>query len=412
MKRVPFAAVRCLIALLPALAAGPSAACAATLAPGEVFGSILVEPVAPTRPVLGADGRVHLAYELIVVNPGNYLVTLDRVDALGANDAVLASHAGEALAKLVRVNGVAQPTPDATIPPGGSAFAILEVALAKDAPLPREIRQRVSLTRRIPGKDGGAPQLAPANGPVPASSTFVGAPVAVEDVPAVVIAPPLRGGSWLVFNGCCDALTSHRGAILAINGAPWVSERYAIDFVQLDAQHRLFTGAVDQLGSYAYFGASIHSVADGTVVKVVDGLPEEVPGKVPADSKPQTAGGNFVIVDIGGGNFAFYAHLQPGSLRVKEGDRVQTGDVLALLGNSGNTTAPHLHFHVIDRPSPLAGNGLPYVFTAFTGEGVLDESRSEEIFGKSVPAVIERDRLAGPHAKQLPLDDMVVRFGE
>jgi len=388
------------------------AALAATLAPDEVFSSILVEPVAPTRPVLGADDRVHLAYELVVVNSGNYLVTLDRIEALGAGDAVLASHAGDALAKLVRVNGVASAATDATIPPGGSAFAVLEVALAKDAPLPEEIRQRVSFTRRVPGKDGGAPQLAPASGPVPASASFVGAAVAVEDVPAVVISPPLRGGGWLVFNGCCDALTSHRGAILAINGAPWVSERYAIDFVQLDAQDRLFTGAVDALGSYAYFGATIHSVADGTVVSVQDGLPEEVPGKVPASSKPETAGGNFVIVDIGGGNFAFYAHLQPGSVKVKVGDHVKTGDVLALLGNSGNTTAPHLHFHVMDRPAPLAGNGLPYVFTSFVGEGVLDESRSEEIFTTSVPAVIERDRLAGPHAKQLPLDDMVVRFPE
>lgn len=140
------------------------------------------------------------------------------------------------------------------------------------------------------------------------------------------------------------------------------------------------------------------------MVSVEDGLPEEVPGKVPADSSPKTAGGNFVIVDIGGGNFAFYAHMQPGSVRVKAGDTVATGDVLGLVGNTGNTTAPHLHFRVMDRPAALSANG--------TGEGVLDESRSEEIFVNRVSAVIERDRLAGPHANQLPLDDMVVRFSE
>ncbi len=386
---------------------------AATLADDEIFSSILVEAIAPTRPVLGADDRVHLAYELMIVNPGGYLVTLDRIEALGDDDAVLASRAGDALAKLVRVNGGAAPSGVGapTLPPGGSAFAVLEVVLAKEAALPRELRHRVSLTRRTPGKDGGAPQLVQ-GGPIPANDTFIGAPTKVEDVRAVVIAPPLRGGGWLVFNGCCDAMTSHRGAILAINGAPHVSERYAIDFVKLDADGRLFTGPVDQLGSYAYFGATIHSVADGTVVSVVDDLPEEVPGKVPADSSPKTAGGNFVIVDIGGGNFAFYAHMQPGSLRVQVGDRVKTGDVLGLLGNSGNTTAPHLHFHVIDRPAPLAGNGLPYVFTQFTGEGVLDEAKSEKMFTESVPAVLERERLAGPHRNQLPLDDMVVRFPE
>lgn len=406
------AVVVSLLALVPAPHA-TRVAHAATLADDEVFSSILVEAIAPTRPVLGADDRVHLAYELMIVNSGGYLVTLDRIEALGDADAVLASTAGDALAKLVRVNGGAAPPGVAspTLPPGGSAFAVLEVVLAKDAPLPRELRHRVSLTRRTPGKEGGAPQLLQ-GGPIPASDSFVGAPTKVEDVRAVAIAPPLRGAGWLVFNGCCDAMTSHRGAILAINGAPHVSERYAIDFVKLDADGRLFTGPVDQLGSYAYFGTTIHSVADGTVVSVVDDLPEEAPGKVPADSSPKTAGGNFAIVDIGGGNFAFYAHLQPGSLRVKVGDRVKTGDVLGLLGNSGNTTAPHLHFHVIDRPAPLAGNGLPYVFTQFTGEGVLDEQRSEKMFTESVPAVLERDRLAGPHRNQLPLDDMVVRFPE
>ena len=84
--------------------------------------------------------------------------------------------------------------------------------------------------------------------------------------------------------------------------------------------------------------------------------------------------GNYVVVDIGEGRFAFYAHMQPGSLRVKPGDKVTTGQVLGLLGNSGNTDAPHLHFHVMDGASPLLSDGLPYAFTSFTGEGrVTDE---------------------------------------
>jgi hypothetical protein len=228
----------------------------------------------------------------------------------------------------------------------------------------------------------------------------------------VVLSPPLRGKGWLVFNGCCDDMTSHRGAILAVNGALHVSERFAIDFVRLDDQGRLFDGPVDRLASYPYFGVPVHSVADGTVANLEDGLPEEVPGKVPASSSPKTAGGNFVVVDIGGGRFAFYAHLQPGSLRVKLGDRVKAGDVIGLLGNTGNTTAPHLHFHVMNGTAPLSSNGLPFVFTSFVGEGVLDESKSEQIFTESVPATIEREKLAGPHAQQLPLNDMVVGFAE
>jgi murein DD-endopeptidase MepM/ murein hydrolase activator NlpD len=74
---------------------------------------------------------------------------------------------------------------------------------------------------------------------------------------------------------------------------------------------------------------------------------------------------------MGKGRFAFYAHLQPGSIRVKVGDTVKTGQVLGLLGNSGNSDAPHLHFHIMDGPRPLSSNGLPYRFTRFTSAGTL-----------------------------------------
>ena len=405
LHRAAFAVCLNLAAALALAGAAP----AATLGDGEVFSSILVQPVATPSPVRGADGRVHLAYELMVVNPSRMLVTLDGVTALAPGGATLGSMAGDALAKMTTLNGGGKGT---TLPPGGSAWVLMDVSLAEGAPLPPELEHRIAIARATPGKDGGAPVPLPDGGPIPASASFVGGRTRVDPRPAVVLAPPLRGGGWLVFNGCCDAITSHRGAIIAINGAPHVSERFAIDFVQLDAQGRLMTGPADQLASYPFFGVPIHSVAAGTVVNLDDGLPEEIPGKAPANASPSTAGGNFVVIDIGDGRFAFYAHLQPGSLRVKLGDRVAAGDVIGLLGNSGNTTAPHLHFHVMDGREPLAANGLPYAFTSFTGEGVIDEEKSAELFTKSVPAVIDRTRLAGPHANELPLDDMIVRFAE
>src|SRR3954471_18618605 len=82
-----------------------------------------------------------------------------------------------------------------------------------------------------------------------------------------------------------------------------------------------------------------------------------------------TSAATYVVVDIGGGRFAFYAHLQPGSLKVHVGDRVRAGQVLGLVGNSGNTDFPHLHFHVMNGPSPLASDGLPFEFRSFTSPG-------------------------------------------
>jgi murein DD-endopeptidase MepM/ murein hydrolase activator NlpD len=79
----------------------------------------------------------------------------------------------------------------------------------------------------------------------------------------------------------------------------------------------------------------------------------------------ETVGGNHVVLDIGGGHYAFYAHLKPGSLKVKLGDKVKRGQVIGLVGNTGNSTEPHLHFHVADGISPLGSEGLPYRLESF-----------------------------------------------
>jgi murein DD-endopeptidase MepM/ murein hydrolase activator NlpD len=185
-------------------------------------------------------------------------------------------------------------------------------------------------------------------------------------------------------------------------------ERFAIDFVQLDAENRLFEGPNDDLASYAFFGAPIFSATDGKVVRVQDGLPEQVPGSLPPNATVQTAGGNYIVVRADRGHYAFYAHLQPGSRRVQRGDRVRAGEVLGLLGNSGNTDGPHLHFHIMDSPSPLQSNGLPFTFTRFTGAGVAADAN---VLFSGEPAQIE-PALLGPRRHRMPLDNQLVAFGD
>ncbi len=121
----------------------------------------------------------------------------------------------------------------------------------------------------------------------------------------------------------------------------------------------------------------------------------------------QTAGGNYVVVNIGHGRYTFYAHMQPGSLKVKVGDTVKTGQVLGLLGNTGNTDGAHLHFHIMDGPSPLLSNGLPFVFTKFTGEGVVTDGNALQKF-EVTP--VDTTALTGTHTKEMPINLQVVAF--
>ena len=192
----------------------------------------------------------------------------------------------------------------------------------------------------------------------------------VSTHPPAVISPPLRGPRWLDGNSCCD-MTAHRMAMNPLDGTLWAAERFAIDYVQLSSDGTVLSGERSRPQSYPYFGADVHAVADGPVVSVLDGLPEQIAGASPTGLPLDQYAGNHVVQDIGGGNYALYAHLQTGSVAVAPGDRLSSGQVLGRLGNSGNTDAPHLHFQVMSAPDPLRSNGLPFTFADFTLDGRL-----------------------------------------
>ena len=185
----------------------------------------------------------------------------------------------------------------------------------------------------------------------------------------------MRGADIIDLGGCCAS--AHTRALLAFPDGLFLAQRYAIDFVRVDVAAALAGGDPLANGdptlnqSYFTFGNEIIAVKGGRIAAICDGLVENVPGVLPPPDV-ETAAGNFVVEALDGGRFALYAHMQPGSLRVRPGDRVERGDVLRLVGNTGNSSMPHLHFHVMDRPSPLDANGLPYVFDRFDLEATVD----------------------------------------
>jgi Peptidase family M23 len=219
----------------------------------------------------------------------------------------------------------------------------------------------------------------------------------------LVLGPPLRGNNWLAANGPSNT-SGHRRAFIVAEGKVYFPERFAIDFVQLGADGKTYTGDPKNNASYHAYGADILAVADGVVVDVSGGIPDNVPGTSVEPLTLRTIGGNYVIEDIGNGAYAFYAHVKPDTMKVYVGARVKRGQVLASLGNSGNSSEPHLHFHVISQPFPLTGNGLPYAFDHFSiVPGHANESAKdiEFVFGAGKPV---------PVGNSLVLDNAVVNF--
>lgn len=321
----------------------------------DVLTPIIASVLAPPVPVRGTDGLVHLAYELLVTNMVGQPATFTSIRAV-AGDATLQALTGDEIGAWFRAT--TSPMGATVLAPGQQGIVWIDATVATEADVPATIEHVIEVT---------FPEVV---APFPSTTiTETIAPVAVLDEQPVRISAPLAGPRWVDGNGCC-VVGAHRGAVNPINGWLWVAERYAIDYVQINESGRLFDGDKTKLESYAYYGAEILAVADGPIVSMKTDLVEQVPGTAPTGLQVNEYGGNNVIQDIGNGHYAFYAHLQADNpLGLQVGQMLRRGETVGLLGNTGNSDAPHLHFHIMDAPNALVSNGLPFVIDSFELEG-------------------------------------------
>ena len=207
--------------------------------------------------------------------------------------------------------------------------------------------------------------------------------------------------------------THHRRGLAPINGQLSVPQRFAIDFFMLDSQMRAWAGDPSKVTSYFSSRQPNIAAAAGTVVDSQDGLPNSttLPHPPPPPPIGQTVG-NHVTVQIGRGLYVLYAHMDPHSVKVHIGDKVARGQLLGLIGTSGNSSTPHLHFQIMTTPEFFPTDSVPYVFDQFRLLGrvpdrIWDDNLGLQPTGKLpfLPA-----NPAGPHRDQLPLDRTVVRF--
>jgi hypothetical protein len=345
-------------------------------------------------PFIGSDGRFHLVYELWMTNFSSADVTVEKVDVLGDGD-VLQSFDAPAIAERLQPAGQRESV--GKLAGSAQALLFLHVTLAAGAAVPAGLSHRVVIHANAapPGQQ---------------EITESGAEVAVKHRPVASIGPPLRGEGYVSADSCCDA-SRHTRAALPINGRVWLAQRYAVDWEQLDAQGHIYQGPQEKLESYTIFGKPVLAVADAVVVSVTDGLPEQMPGKYPSNIPLDEADGNSVILDLGEQRYAMYAHMQPGSIKVRTGDNVRLGQVIGLVGNTGNSVAPHLHFQVMDRMSSLASNGLPYEIWNFQITGKTPGTKAfDEAEEKGTRLVVTPMSPVQSVKAALPLDQLIISF--
>jgi murein DD-endopeptidase len=353
-------------------------------------------PVAPTP--VRSGGSLHLFYELHITDFIGKPVELTRLDVFKGDtgSTPLASYQQADLDKRVVQPGADSSATSARMIPGGSrAVVFVELTLKTDADVPRALHHR--LTFAYKKSDGSS-----------AEGIVDGALVAVLRSKPIVLKPPMHGDGWIAG----DVLSSdgdHRRTLTPINGKVRIPQRFAIDWVQIGKDGKAYHGNPAENASWYGYGADVLAVADGVVAGIKDGIPDNDGNAGPKEKiTVETIGGNYVILDLGGGRFCLFAHLKPGSIKVKLGDKVRAGQVLALLGNSGNTTAPHLHLHVTDANSALGAEGLPYVFESFDVAGVVplpDKLLDEGEAWKPLP-----DSHAEHHHREMPVNWAVVKF--
>ena len=339
----------------------------------------------PTPPTpVEVEGTQRCSYELHLTNFTREPLSPVNVQVLDEKNRILASFNGAALtSRLAQVGGGA----GATIAPGMRSVMYLELPLPAGTP-PQALSHRIEYRTADSGP-------------------FVveGGNVSLLQAKPLMLGAPLRGGPWAAIHSP-DWPRGHRRVLYTIDGRARIPGRFAIDWVKLDESGRTAKGDADLVSNNYGYGAEVLAVADAVVAATRDDVPESASVAAHPKHAIADATGNYIALDLGDGRFAFYEHLKPGSLRVKPGQRVKRGEVIGALGFTGDSTGPHLHFHVADGISPLGSEGVPFEFERFE---VLGSYPDIGTLG-SKPWVPSPPKLSAKRKSEMPASNIVVKF--
>jgi peptidase M23-like protein len=356
--------------------------------PPQLNVTFLAQPAA-----IAQDGSTRLYYEMVITNFTKSSYVLDAIEAkAGATQTIFDGQPLAAMIVRLGAWGQSESPADRSVEGGRGVIVFMTLDLGKSK-APRTIEHSLHVV-----DDKGE------------AHDVVLAPLPVSDESPIVVAPPLRG-EWIAgdsANNRPDA--AHRRAVLVDNGHAWLAQLYAIDWVQyqtVDGKRTTWKGPEDKNDSYFCYNQPIYSVAAGKVVDTSDGMAENVPhsGKYAVPIDFNNAAGNHVVVEIAPHRYVLYAHMRPGTVQVKTGDEVGVGQIIGHVGNTGSSSEPHLHMHIDDQPSFLAGNGVPYEFTNGEASGAVDANVSSPTAVYFGPIGSQK-----PFMKDYPAENALVTF--
>lgn len=358
---------------------------------------VLIQACFAPRPFAGSENEWHLTYDLQLQNISKHPATIKRIEVLGrkGNGEWKAIKIIEGAELQSHMHTILKENKKNVLPGAQNAFAFVNLNFADRADIPDTLKHRLMLnTIDLMG--------------VPSLYDYKGAQIKVESEAPVRISPPLRGGKWVACGGYAG-LTGHRTANFPVDNGMHAAQTFAIDWVRIDEKGYSVSDTKTCEGNACY-DQPIYAVADGVVIGCNTRFPNQVPYKPTGRDRMLWAGGNSVVIKMDNGYYAFYAHMKPGSTKVKAGDRVVRGQQIGNVGNSGNSTGPHLHMHVTRDPGILQADGVPYVFDEFEVVGEVDMDNFFENDSKAKVQTVSESKYKGEHRDQLPHEGHVVIF--